>query len=80
MHDLHRNGGVPAILRYLHEADYLNGDTLTITGETLADAIERVDPPEPDPEVVRPTNDPIDDEGSIVVCVAISPQMGRFSK
>jgi dihydroxy-acid dehydratase len=67
MHDLHRNGGVPAILRYLLDADLIDGSTLTITGETLAEAVARVNPPEPDPEVVRPPDDPIDEEGSIVV-------------
>jgi dihydroxy-acid dehydratase len=67
MHDLHRNGGVPAVLRYLLDSGHLDGSTLTITGETLSEAIERVDPPEPDPAVVRPPDDPLDDEGSIVV-------------
>jgi dihydroxy-acid dehydratase len=67
MHDLHRNGGVPAVLRYLLDGGYLDGSVLTVTGETLAEAVARVDPPEPDPAVVRPPDDPIDAEGSIVV-------------
>jgi len=67
MHDLHRNGGVPAILRYLLDSGYIDGETMTITGETLAEAVDRADPPTPDPAVVRPPDDPIDDEGAIVV-------------
>jgi len=67
MHDLHCNGGVPAVLRYLLDAGHLAGDAPTVTGETLAEAVERVDPPEPDPAVVRPPDDPLDDAGSIVV-------------
>jgi dihydroxy-acid dehydratase len=67
MHDLHRNGGVPAILRYLIDGGYVDGDAPTITGETLAEAVDRADPPTPDPAVVRPPDEPIDDEGAIVV-------------
>ena len=67
MHDLHRNGGVPAILRYLIDGGYVDGDAPTITGETLAEAVDRADPPRPDPAVVRPPDEPIDDEGAIVV-------------
>ena len=67
MHDLHRNGGVPAVLRYLIDGGYVDGGTLTITGETLEEAVERVDPPTPDPAIVRPPEDPIDEEGAIVV-------------
>jgi dihydroxy-acid dehydratase len=45
MNDLHEVGGVPVVLRELHDAGLLHGDALTVTGETLAEALDRVDPP-----------------------------------
>ena len=45
MSDLHEVGGVPVVLRELHDAGLLDGDALTVTGETLGEALERVDPP-----------------------------------
>lgn len=43
MYDLHKIGGTPLILKYLLEEDFLNGDTLTVTGKTLAQNLEKVD-------------------------------------
>ena len=45
MNDLHEVGGVPVVLRELHDAGLLHGEALTVTGETLSEALERVDPP-----------------------------------
>ena len=35
MEDLHNIGGVPAVMKYLLKEGFLNGDCLTVTGETL---------------------------------------------
>jgi dihydroxy-acid dehydratase len=37
MEDLHRIGGTPAVLKYLLEHGYLNGNCITVTGKTLAE-------------------------------------------
>ncbi|MBM3603148.1 MAG: dihydroxy-acid dehydratase, partial [Alphaproteobacteria bacterium] len=37
MSDLHRVGGVPAMLKLLLDGGYLHGDCLTVTGKTLAE-------------------------------------------
>src|SRR3954471_7429020 len=42
MHDLHKVGGTPAVLRALLDAGYLHGDCLTITGKTLAENLKDV--------------------------------------
>jgi dihydroxy-acid dehydratase len=44
MHDIHLNGGTPAILKYLLDNGYLNGDCLTITGKTLKENLELIKP------------------------------------
>ncbi|WP_251342639.1 dihydroxy-acid dehydratase [Haloplanus halophilus] len=68
MNDLHEVGGVPVVLRELLEADLLHGDALTVTGETIAEAVERYDPPavsELDADFLHTVDDPIHERGAI---------------
>jgi dihydroxy-acid dehydratase len=68
MNDLHEVGGVPVVLRELLDADLLHGDALTVTGETVAEAIERVDPPriaDLDADFLYTVDDPIHERGAI---------------
>ncbi|SIR82084.1 dihydroxy-acid dehydratase [Natronorubrum thiooxidans] len=68
MNDLHEVGGVPVVLRELLEADLLHGDALTVTGETIEEAIERIDPPrieELDADFLYTVDDPIHERGAI---------------
>jgi len=37
MEDLHKHGGVPAVMKYLLQNDLLHGDCLTVTGKTVAE-------------------------------------------
>ena len=64
--DLHEAGGVALVARRLLEGGCLNGDTLTVTGQTLeaevSDAEEAAGQ-----EVVRSTKDPIKDRGGLIV-------------
>ena len=53
MVDVDGNGGLPVIVRELLEAELLDGDCLTCTGETLAGQVARLAPPEPDGEVIH---------------------------
>ena len=63
MEDLHRAGGVPAILRELKPLLHL--DTLTITGRTLGEEIDSYLPHRQ--EVVRPLSKPLYPQGGIAV-------------
>jgi dihydroxy-acid dehydratase len=68
MNDLHEVGGVPVVLRALHEAGLLHGDALTVTGETMAEALDRYDPPrvrDLDADFLHPVDDPIHERGAI---------------
>jgi dihydroxy-acid dehydratase len=68
MNDLHEVGGVPVVLRELLDADLLHGDALTVTGETMAEAIERYDPPaidDLDTDFLHTVADPIHERGAI---------------
>src|SRR5580658_9571697 len=67
MVDLDRIGGLPVVMRELLEAGLLDGDCLTVTGSTVAENLDALDPPAPDGEVVRPLSRPIHTTGGIAV-------------
>jgi dihydroxy-acid dehydratase len=62
MEDLHRAGGLTAILRELRPL--LHTDCLTVSGRTLGEDIDAAPAPFPQ-EVVRPFNDPIHAQGGL---------------
>ena len=40
MEDLHNVGGTPAVMKYLLENDFIDGDCLTVTGRTVAENLK----------------------------------------
>ena len=65
MVDIDEQGGVQVIVRELLDAGLLNGDTLTCTGETLAEQVQRLDPPLPDGRVIYPVANPYKPTGGL---------------
>jgi len=68
MNDLHQVGGVPVVLKALLDADMLHGDALTVTGNTIAEELERIDPPaiaDLDVDYLHTVDDPIHERGAI---------------
>jgi dihydroxy-acid dehydratase len=63
--DLHRAGGVSAVLKTLLDGGHLHGECLTLSGRTLKDAL--ADAPAADGKVVRPAAAPIHPSGGVVV-------------
>ncbi|KAG6813363.1 hypothetical protein H0H92_011629 [Tricholoma furcatifolium] len=69
MEDIHRIGGIPAILKYLlKNTDLIDGSQLTVTGKTLAENLEDVPDLEFDQQdVLRPLNKPIKPIGHLTI-------------
>ena len=66
--DLHRAGGVPQVLKMLLAKGLLHGDALTITGRTMAEALEDVPAtPRADQDVIRPFDKPLYAQGHLAV-------------
>jgi dihydroxy-acid dehydratase len=66
--DFHRAGGVPQVLKMLLVQGLLHGDALTISGQTLAEALKQVpDEPRKDQDVIRPFNKPMYAQGHLAV-------------
>jgi dihydroxy-acid dehydratase len=67
MNDLHKIGGVPVVLKALLDAGLLHGDTLTVTGKTLAENVAEINPPDPDGKIIYAINNPIHRTGGLVI-------------
>ncbi len=65
--DLHRAGGIPAVMKVLLDAGLLHGDCLTITGKTVAENLADVPPLAADQYVIRPVSNPMYAEGHLAI-------------
>ncbi len=65
MEDLHNIGGIPAVMKYMLENDYLNGDCLTITGKTLKENLSGISPVSINQDIIKSFNNPIKSTGHI---------------
>ena len=65
--DLHRAGGIPAVMKVLLDAGLLHGDCMTITGKTVAQNLADIPPLRADQDVIRPLSNPMYDEGHLAI-------------
>ncbi len=65
--DLHRAGGIPAVMRELLKAGLLHGDCLTISGKTVAEVLADVPPLSAEQKVIRTVSDPIYAQGHLAI-------------
>ena len=81
MVDIDHKGGMQVIVKELMDAGLLNGDTLTCTGETLAQQIERLAPPKPDGDVIYSVQTPYKETGGLRVLGGnLSPEFSAVLK
>ena len=80
MEDLHRVGGVPAVMKYMVEHGMLHGDCLTVTGKTIAENLETVQPLNDDQKVIRPVSNPIKPTGHIRILKGNLAEEGSVAK
>ncbi|MEC9175213.1 MAG: dihydroxy-acid dehydratase, partial [Pseudomonadota bacterium] len=81
MVDIDRMGGVQVIVKDLLDAGLLNGETLTCTGETLAEQVARLAPPAPDGEVIYSVQAPFKETGGLRVLGGnLSPDFSAILK
>ncbi|GAA0419394.1 MAG: dihydroxy-acid dehydratase [Bacillota bacterium] len=67
MQDLHRVGGVQAVMKLLYEAGYLHGDCLTVTGKTIAENLADTPSLTEGQDVIMPINKPKREDGPLIV-------------
>jgi dihydroxy-acid dehydratase len=68
MEDLFEQGGVPAFMKYLLNNNMLHGDCMTVTGKTVAENLEDIDPVVPSMvNVIHPIEQPLKETGHLCV-------------
>jgi dihydroxy-acid dehydratase len=75
MSDVDRVGGIPVVLKILLDAGYLHGDTLTVTGKTMAENLADINPPLADGDVLRGIDRPLStDVGITILGGSLTPE------
>lgn len=67
MYDLHRAGGVPAVLKLMLEHKMIDGKVLTVTGKTLAENLKSFPGLTSGQKVVRDPQNPLRPTGPLVI-------------
>ncbi len=67
MSDVDRVGGIPVVLKILLDAGFLHGDTLTVTGKTMAENLADINPPLPDGAILHPVSSPLSTDVGITI-------------
>ncbi len=80
MQDVHDIGGFPGVMKILHDAGYLDGSCLTVTGKTLAENLNDAQLLAPGQRVIAPLKDPILPFGHIRVLRGNLAPQGAVAK
>ena len=65
MEDLHKAGGIPGVMKYLLQEGLINGECMTVTGQTIAENLETVPDLESGQQVFHSLSDPIKKTGHL---------------
>ena len=80
MQDLHRVGGVQAVMKLLLENGYLHGDCLTVTGKTIAENLADAPSLQEDQQVIMPFDSPKRKDGPLIVLKGNLSPTGAVAK
>ncbi|MDT0677304.1 dihydroxy-acid dehydratase [Autumnicola musiva] len=81
MADLHKHGGIPAVMKYLFNNQLLHGDCLTVTGKTVEGNLEDI--PNIDfnsQKIVMPLENPIKPNGHLQILYGNLAVQGSVAK
>jgi dihydroxy-acid dehydratase len=67
MSDMDKVGGVPVILKALLDAGLLHGDVMTVTGKTMAENLEGINPPDVDGDILHAIATPLSTDVGITI-------------
>jgi len=67
MNDVDRHGGVPVLMKALVDAGLMHGDVMTVTGKTMAENLEALNPDALDGDVLRHLDKPIHATGGLTI-------------
>ena len=80
MDDVHQIGGIPAVQKLLLKEGFLDGDCLTVTGNTLAENIETAEDLKKDQTIIAPLSNPIKKTGHLRILYGNLAKEGAVAK
>ena len=80
MEDVHKIGGVPAVMKYLLERGILHGDCMTVTGKTVAENLKDVPGLPAGQDIIQPLERPIKATGHIRILYGNLATEGAVAK
>lgn len=81
MEDVHKMGGVPAVMKYLLQKGLLHGDCMTVTGKTIAENLSSVPDLDFDTQkVIFPLENPIKQTGHLQILYGNLAEKGSVAK
>ena len=67
MSDMDKVGGVPVVLKALLDAGLLHGDVMTVTGQTMAENLAGINPPDVDGDILHAISTPLSTDVGITI-------------
>ncbi|SDH67295.1 dihydroxy-acid dehydratase [Myroides phaeus] len=80
MEDLHKAGGVPAVMKYLLDCGLLHGDCLTVTGKTVAENLHNLPGLAEGQQVIKTLAEPVKANGHLQVLYGNLAEKGSVAK
>src|ERR1700744_1317494 len=81
MEDLHKIGGVPAVMKYCYDQGWLHSHCLTVTGKTVAENLENVPSLSfDDQKIIFPVENPIKATGHLQILYGNLAEGGSVAK
>jgi dihydroxy-acid dehydratase len=80
MEDVHRVGGIPAVMKFMLENGMLHGDCLTVTGKTIAENLAEVPGLMEHQQVIKPLSNPIKATGHLCILYGNLATEGAVAK
>jgi dihydroxy-acid dehydratase len=81
MKDLHAQGGLPALMKYLLNEGLLHGDCMTVTGKTWAENLADIEPINFEKQdIIYPLSNPIKSTGHLQVLYGNLATLGSVAK
>jgi len=81
MEELHRKGGVPAVMKYLLKQGFLQGDCMTVTGKTIAENVQSaIDLDFEKQDVIVPIEKPLKKTAHIQILYGNLAEKGSVAK
>ncbi|MET0298691.1 MAG: dihydroxy-acid dehydratase, partial [Flavitalea sp.] len=81
MQDMYEHGGIPAVMKYLLNEGLLHGDCLTVTGKTVRENLENIEPVNFDTQkILYPLSNPIKPTGHLQILYGNLAEGGSVAK